>query len=251
MTTREELIELADHVRSLPDRDYSRVRSARQPVRWDYLQVVRDLLKPSSEVLDVGTGRGEKLLELAPQFADGTGIDIDPIAIASAISATPRSLAHRVRFQVMPGEMLDFDDGSFDAVLNRHAPVDVDEVVRVLKPGGLFISQQVGERNLQNICEAFECTAGGAYESDPEQLVPRLAERFVRRKCFVLVEEQYDVEFRFLDVESLVYLLNAVPIPEDFDMSRHWPTVASLVDRWSTPTGIVSNEHRRILVAKK
>ena len=41
--------------------DFTRVRDAREPMPWDYLDVVRCYLQPSDRVLDVGTGGGEKL----------------------------------------------------------------------------------------------------------------------------------------------------------------------------------------------
>jgi hypothetical protein len=40
-------------------------------------------------------------------------------------------------------------------VLNRHAPVYAAEIVRVLRPGGVFITQQVGGQNTQSIFSAF------------------------------------------------------------------------------------------------
>ena len=41
---------------------------------------------------------------------------------------------------------LPFADNSFDLVLNRHDSYDVNEVRRVLKPGGYFITQDVYKR---------------------------------------------------------------------------------------------------------
>jgi hypothetical protein len=40
-------------------------------------------------------------------------------------------------------------------LLNRHAPTVVAEIVRVLGPGGVFITQQVGRRNTENIHSVF------------------------------------------------------------------------------------------------
>lgn len=38
-------------------------------------------------------------------------------------------------------------DDSFDIVINRHESCDLHEIGRILKPGGMFITQQVGGEN--------------------------------------------------------------------------------------------------------
>ena len=43
-----------------------------------------------------------------------------------------------------PGGALPYADASFDLVLNGGAPYAADEVRRVLKPGGYFITEQAG-----------------------------------------------------------------------------------------------------------
>ena len=47
-----------------------------------------------------------------------------------------------------------FDDASFDACINRHGDFDPKELYRVLKPEGLFITQQVGGENDRDLVEA-------------------------------------------------------------------------------------------------
>ena len=46
-----------------------------------------------------------------------------------------------------------FPDESFDIVVNRHGSYEPKELFRVLKPGGLFITQQVGENNDHELVE--------------------------------------------------------------------------------------------------
>ncbi len=45
------------------------------------------------------------------------------------------------------GEKIPYPDHSFDLVINRHGSYDEKEVYRVLKPGGRYITQQVGSQN--------------------------------------------------------------------------------------------------------
>ena len=60
------------------------MRDQRDPVPWDYLTVVRQYLRPTDHVLDVGTGGGENFLALAPHFGTGVGVDVDPAMIAAS-----------------------------------------------------------------------------------------------------------------------------------------------------------------------
>ena len=64
--------------------DFSAMSELRQPVPWDYQEVVRRYLRSRDAVLDVGTGGGERLRELAGAFGRGLGIDADPAMVQFA-----------------------------------------------------------------------------------------------------------------------------------------------------------------------
>ncbi|MEK1833604.1 hypothetical protein AAAC51_45795 [Priestia megaterium] len=44
-------------------------------------------------------------------------------------------------------DIIDYVDNSFDIIINRHESFNVEEIKRVLKPNGVFITQQVGGEN--------------------------------------------------------------------------------------------------------
>ena len=246
----EELKRIATSVGKREGWDFSRVRDAREPVPWDYLDVVRRYLRPTDHVLDVGTGGGEKLLSLAACFDSAVGVDISPEMIETAQKNRAAARADNVSFEVMRAEDLRFPGSEFDVVLNRHSVADVDEIVRVLRPGGYFVMQEVGQRNLENICSLFGCGPGGEYGQE-SQSINVLAQAFRERGCRVVCTAEYDVGYWFLDVESLIFLLKAIPIPEDFDIERHWRQVNHIITEFSTPKGIESNEHRELLIVQR
>lgn len=249
--TREQLQRIAHAVGERSGWDFSRVRDHRDPVPWEYLEVAQRYLRPDCRVLDVGTGGGERFLALAPYFGSGLGVDASEEMVATARANTPASLSDKVTFLPMRAEQLDLEPASFDVVLNRHAPVCPEEVVRVLKPGGVFVTQQVGPRNTENICRAFGCGPGGDYATDPSPDLSHLRERFRQLGCEVEAWGEYDVAYRFLDLESFVFWLKAIPMPEDFSPDRHWEQVAHIVGTYGGPAGVVTNEHRLLLVARK
>jgi SAM-dependent methyltransferase len=230
--------------------NFSDMNDARDPVPWTYTDVVRRYLRPDGRILDVGTGGGEKLLSFADHVATAVGIDSSAEMVADARSNLAVAGSANVALHLMRAEKLAFDDRRFDVVLNRHSVVCVPEVVRVLRDGGIFITQQVGERNTRKICELFNCGVGGGYgQYDPP--VALLAGQFSRAGCSVEVVAEYDVRYWFLDVESLVFWLQAIPMPEDFDVERHWKQVDRIIAEHTTAKGIETNEHRELLVVRK
>jgi len=246
----ERLAAIADQVEARRGWDFSRMHDRCDPVPWDYLEVVRRFLAPDMRVLDIATGGGERFLSLAPGFASGLGIDLDPEMVRVARENTPSALADRIRFEVMPAEALPLEGAQFDLVLNRHGPICPDEIVRLLKPGGLFITQQVGPRNTHEICRTFGCGVGGEYRDDPYTLELALP-RFDELGCRRLAQGEYDVPYYFLDLESFVFWLKALPMPEDFSPQRHWQQVDEILRRGWGPQGLASNEHRQLLILRK
>src|SRR4051812_1687261 len=147
--TFEELKRIADSVGERQGWDFSRMQVDCDPMPWDYLEVVTRYLKPTDRVLDVGTGGGEKFIQLSAHFGEGVGIDLDSEMVAAAQRNLPQ--AAPIHFEQMSINALAFEDHHFDVVLNRQAPIAADEIARVLKPEGYFITQQIGAFNMQNI----------------------------------------------------------------------------------------------------
>jgi SAM-dependent methyltransferase len=227
------------------------MRDEIDPVPWDYLKVTRRYLQPSDRVLDVGTGGGKKFLSLAPHFAAGVGVDASQEMVATAQANRAATSIDHITFVPMRAEALRFDDAEFDVVLNRHSDVVPGEVVRVLRPGGYFVTQQVGERNTQTICKVFGCGVGGEYKVDPSQELPALVRTFRDLGCRIVCTAEYDVRYWFLDLESFVFWLKAIPMPEDFDVETHWQQVNQIIEVCNTPKGIESNEHRQLLIVQR
>lgn len=244
----EGLRRIAESVGERSGWDFSRVRDERDPVPWDYSEVVRRYLRPEDRVLDVGTGGGEIFIELAPRFGEGVGIDFDPEMVRAARENARSPLASHVSFEPMDARSLRFPEGSFDAVLNRHAPTEVAEIVRVLRPGGVFVTQQVGRRSTKNVYSVFGFDPTVEWPEDFHDVHLR-AQAFSEAGCEVMAHGEYDVGYRFLDVGSLVFWLKAVPMP--FDFERDWMRVREVVTRYGTPRGIETNEHRELMIVKK
>lgn len=212
----------------------------RQPVPWDYHEVVRRYLRPSDVVLDVGTGAGERLRDLAPAFGHGLGIDADP----GMVRLARQNPAGNLRFRVC-SERLESVREAFDVILDRHAPFDLAAIAAHLRPGGYFITQQVGERNMACVKAAL---------AQPPSPPPIGRQAIAASGLQPLAVLEYDVEYVVRDIESLVFWLNALdPAHADIDGKSALASAATLnqvlagnVDE----RGFVTNEHRYLAIAQ-
>ena len=123
----------------------NRFESEEDSLPWDLSNVISKYRKNDDILLDIDTGGGEFLLSLG-----------HPHELTCATEGFSPNVEFCYRkFKDMGiefHEMTDyasmpFPDGKFDIIINRHGSYDPKEIFRVLKPNGIFITQQVGEDN--------------------------------------------------------------------------------------------------------
>jgi SAM-dependent methyltransferase len=220
--------------------DFSGMNVLRQPVPWDYHDVVLSYLRSSDVVLDVGTGAGERLHDLAPSFGHGLGIDVDPEMVRLADENPADNLSFRVGSQ-----RLESVSQAFDVILDRHAPFDLSAIAAHLRPGGYFITQQVGERNMACVKAALGQTA-----SPPPIQRQAIEASGLRPVAFM----EYDVEYVVRDIESLIFWLNALDAAHaDVDGQSALASAATLNRVLAgnvAELGFVTNEHRYLAIAQ-
>lgn len=120
---------------------------------WTWPGIVDRHLRGAKALLDLGTGEGGQLAGL-PGLPALTVAAEEWLATVPAAAATlhPRGIQLVVcgtaRANTNPEEPprtgLPFADASYDVVLSRHTAFAPEEVRRVLRPGGVFVTQQVG-----------------------------------------------------------------------------------------------------------
>jgi len=101
-------------------------------------------------VLDVATGRGRSILTLMENLHDFTKITAIDIVDSTADSEDDILKHQKINFVQMDAQSMDFADNSFDTVYianSLHHLTDVsdvlDEMVRVLKPAGSLIIDEM------------------------------------------------------------------------------------------------------------
>jgi SAM-dependent methyltransferase len=128
-------------------------RASEERPSWHYSELVAERIATSTTMLDLQCGGGEMLSRL-PRFP--------PVMIATegwgpnvAVAAT--HLRPRGAYIVVADDdrsTFPFADAAFDLVTSRH-PVQTcwEEIARVLRPGGTFLSQQVGPHTVGELTE--------------------------------------------------------------------------------------------------
>src|SRR5439155_23454313 len=109
---------------------------------WDYEGRARELLARATRALDIGTGAGELFAGLCNGYR-GRAVASEPWNVNAPI-AKRRLSPLGIEVVHCASLHLPFQDGVFDLVIDRHEEMDPDEVHRVLEPGGLVLTQQVG-----------------------------------------------------------------------------------------------------------
>jgi release factor glutamine methyltransferase len=79
-------------------------------------RLIREEVRPSDRVLDMGTGSGIGAILAASQSSDVVAVDINPKAVAAAAANAARNgLAERIRFR--ESDVFSMVDGNFDLLL--------------------------------------------------------------------------------------------------------------------------------------
>lgn len=178
---------------------------------WDYRQSVQEKLPAASRMLDLGTGGGEFLSSLSPLPRETFATESYPpnVEVArSRLSALGITVV-QVDDGIQERYPLPFGDDEFELVINRHEAYDSTEVLRIVKNGGYFITQQVGGRNLERLRTIF----GSLQEDDlPFEWDAASAAKMLRQAGLV-VEDQREISAtcRFPDIRTVIYYMKVLP----------------------------------------
>ena len=214
---------------------------------WDYREEILHHLKLEMRILDIDTGGGEFLLSLNHPYANTAATENYPPNVDLCRETL---LPLGIDFRAADGKgVLPFEDASFDMVINRHGDFNPSEIYRVLKPGGLFITQQVGAENDR---ELVELLCGQTDLPFPDQYLKITIDRFSQTGFEILDGRECFRPIRFYDVGALVWFARIIEWEfPGFSVDRNLDRLLQaqmLLDREGVITGQI---HRFILVAKK
>ena len=239
-----------DSLRAVYDRtrmvgwDFSRLKgrlTATKPP-WEFEADCLAVMRSASRSVDLGTGGGERLGTLLTDIAGHGGVVSATEGWKPNLPVARANLAPR-GIQVLPydadtRETMPFEDGSVDLLISRHEAIDVDEVARVLAPGGWLLTQQVDGFDAPEIHEWFS----------EEFLYPHVTlDRYIAELeeggMRIDVADAWDGVMEFTDVEALVMYLTMVPWDApNFSVDKHADQLTVL--REHTPLRVTQRRFR-------
>ena len=205
------------------DFSYLKGRLVEDAPPWNYSSIVRSHFAGVRTMIDLGTGGGELLSRLVP---------LPPVTCATEGYAPNVPLA-RERLSPLGVEViqtycddnhvpaqrgrLPFRDCAVDMVIDRHESFVASEVFRVLKHGGVFITQQTGS-GLKSELNVFL----HAKVTDTGWTLARAIEQLLEAGFSIQEDGEAEPAAIFKDIGAVVcYLRIAEWQIDDFDVKKY------------------------------
>mgnify|MGYP000861548669 FL=1 len=228
--------------------DFSHIeeRWEHEQIPWDYKEIVLKYIKSSDELLDMGTGGGEFLLTLN-----------HPYNLTSVTEAYPPNvelcknkfspLGIEVK-QVFDDRDIPYETDKFDIIINRHEAFNVDEVSRILKNNGYFITQQVGGKNNNDLSEKL---IDGFKPLFPKHDLKNNIKLLQKKGFKIILSDEIFPKIKLYDIGALVYFAKVIEWEfPDFSVDSCFKNLCKLKKELKEKGYISGTSHRFIIVAK-
>jgi SAM-dependent methyltransferase len=222
-------------------------RATEERPPWGYARLMGERMAQATAALDIQTGGGEVL----------AGIPRPPAVLAATESWPPNIALARQRLaplggavtEVGDGADLPFGDGSFDLVVSRHPTVVLwGEIARVLRPGGTYLSQQVGAGTNRELTDAMM----GPQVVDQGRSSQWASAAAQAAGLTVVNLQERALRVEFFDIAAVVYFLRKVlwTVP-GFTVERYRPQLAAVHDQMQSGKPFVAHSQRFLIEARK
>jgi SAM-dependent methyltransferase len=214
---------------------------------WDYPALARNHMKGITSMLDLDTGGGELLSSLSP---------FPPHTWATE-SYPPNIPVAKIRLEAMGVQVIsDYTDASIplpnasiDLVLDRHGSYSERELMRLLKPNGIFLTEQVGGQNDIRLNELLQDRVKFEYSYWTKDLITRQL-KDVGFELLVVKEEFPLAEFA--DIGAVVFYLRIIPWQvAGFSVETHLDKLFKIHQNILTHGPLQVLDHRILVEARK
>ncbi|MBO4748978.1 MAG: SAM-dependent methyltransferase [Lachnospiraceae bacterium] len=214
---------------------------------WDYRQIIDEYRTDDMKLLDFDTGGGEFLLSLGHPYANTAATEGYPPNVELCKETL---LPLGIDFKACDDETnIPYADGSIDLFINRHGSFDAREAYRLLRHGGMFITQQVGGRNDRDL---VEMVLPEFAQPHPELMLSIQRKAFEEAGFEIIRADEVFKPIRFFDIGAFVWFAHIIEwefpgfsVEKCFDALLRMQEV---VDKTGYVEGTI---HRYLIVAKK
>ncbi|MGC4896779.1 class I SAM-dependent methyltransferase [Micromonospora sp. DT31] len=224
-----------------------RGRATEERPPWGYARLVGDRMAGVGAALDIDTGGGEVLAEVPTPPLLLVATEAWPPNVPVARRNLRRVGATVVRVADRPP--LPLRDEAFDLVVSRH-PVHTwwSEVARVLRPGGGYLSQQIGPGTVRELSEAILGPLPPPEHRHPEVAVAEAEAAGLR----VVDLRTATLRTVFHDIGAVVWFLRKVvwTVP-GFTVDRHRAELRRLDTRIRAEGPFVAYARRFLIEARR
>jgi SAM-dependent methyltransferase len=226
-------------------------RATEERPSWGYTTLVVPRIAAATAVLDIQTGGGEVLAEVLAR------VPVTPPVLTATESYRPNVRRATRTLAPLGVSVVDVSDNAplpfpadhFDLIISRHPTVTIwEEIARVLKPGGTYLSQQVGAGSNRELTDFM---MGPQPVSDRRR--PETARAEAEYSGLDVVDLRHEsLRAEFDDIGAVVAFLRMVvwTVP-DFSVDRYGGRLASLHEQIELHGPFVSHVHRFLIEAVK
>ena len=199
------------------------------------------------KLLDYDTGGGEFLLSLRHPYENTAATEgYSPNVQLCREKLLPLGIDLR---ECADASHVPFDDNSFEIIINRHGDLDPSEIRRMLKPGGFFVTQQVGSENDRELVDAV---LPGVEKSFPHNNLKEQREVFEKAGFDILMADEAFCPIRFFDVGAFVWFARIIEWEfPGFSIEKCFDRLLQLQRIIEKDGKIEGTTHRFLIVAQK
>ena len=214
---------------------------------WNYETIIREFLRDEMKLLDYDTGGGEFLLALHHPYKNTAATEGYPPNVQLC---QEKLLPLGIDIcECADASNVPFADESFDIVLNRHGDFGPAEIWRLLKPGGIFITQQVGSENDRDLVKAVLPELEKPF---PHNNLTEQRPLFEQLGFEVLRADEAYGPIRFFDVGAFVWFAHIIEWEfQGFSVERCFEKLLQLQKTIETDGKFEGTTHRFLIVARK
>ena len=214
---------------------------------WDYEAIIHELLRDDMKLIDYDTGGGEFLLSLHHPYGNTAATEGYPPNVQLCRERLiPLGIDLR---ECSDASRVPFDDDAFDIMINRHGDFNPAEVKRMLKPGGYFVTQQVGSENDRDLVDAV---LPGTANPFPHNNLTEQREAFEKAGFIILRAEEAFSPIRFFDIGAFVWFARIIQWEfPGFSVEKCFDRLLKLQKKIEADSEITGTTHRFLIVARK